>query len=251
MQGRILQVGVILGILALWEGLPQSGVINPNFLTPLSDVVATLWQLVVSGQLAQHAAISLQRIAYGLGVSILIGVPLGLGMGWWRTLEQAFDGPLQAGRQISAFALFPVFILFFGIGEVSKVVIVFWASVWPIILNTTAGVKGVDAVLVRAARSMNANGWTLLRKVVIPAAAPSIFTGIRLGGAYAFMVLVAAEMIGANAGLGFLVLNSQEVFRIPQMYAAIVALVIFGLALNRLLLGIERSATSWRQEAGA
>jgi NitT/TauT family transport system permease protein len=249
MRTAFLRLVVVAILLALWEGLPRSGLVNPNFLTPLSGVLESLWQLLRSGQLAHHAAISLQRIAAGLGVSILVGVPLGVGMGWWRPLEDAFDGPLQAGRQISAFALFPVFILFFGIGEVSKVVIVFWASVWPIILNATAGVKGVDPVLVRAARSMNARGWTLLRKVVIPAAAPSIFTGIRLGGSYAFMVLVAAEMIGANAGLGFLVLNSQEVFRIPQMYAAIVALVIFGLALNRLLLGLERSATPW-QRAG-
>ena len=249
MRVPLSRLVVVAILLALWEGLPRSGVINQNFLTPPSDVLATMWQLLLSGQLAHHAVISLERIAAGLGVSLLVGVPLGLAMGWWRPLEDAFDGPLQAGRQISAFALFPVFILFFGIGELSKVVIVFWASVWPIILNTTAGVKGADPVLVRAARSMNASGWTLVRKVVIPAAGPSIFTGIRLGGSYAFMVLVAAEMIGANAGLGFLVLNSQEVFRIPQMYAAIVALVIFGLLLNRLLLGIEHAATPWRRAA--
>lgn len=249
MRVPLSRLVVVAILLALWEGLPRSGVINQNFLTPPSDVLATMWQLLLSGQLAHHAVISLERIAAGLGVSLLVGVPLGLAMGWWRPLEDAFDGPLQAGRQISAFALFPVFILFFGIGELSKVVIVFWASVWPIILNTTAGVKGADPVLVRAARSMNASGWTLVRKVVIPAAGPSIFTGIRLGGSYAFMVLVAAEMIGANAGLGFLVLNSQEVFRIPQMYTAIVALVIFGLLLNRLLLGIEHAATPWRRAA--
>jgi NitT/TauT family transport system permease protein len=247
MSGRIPQLFVAVSLLALWEGVPRSGLVDPHFLTPLSDVLAALWQLVVTGDLARHAAISLQRIALGLGVSVLVGVPLGICTGWWPGFERALDGPLQASRQISAFALFPVFILFFGIGEVSKVVIVFWASVWPILLNATMGVKAVDPVLIRAARSMNAGGWTLMRKVVIPAAAPSILTGIRLGGAYAFMVLVAAEMIGANAGLGFLVLNSQEVFRIPQMYAAIVALVIFGLLLNGLLLWLERSATAWRQ----
>ncbi len=105
-------------------------------------------------------------------------------------------------------------------------------------------------VLIRSARSMNATGVTLFRKVILPATAPAIFTGIRLGAAYAFMVLVAAEMIGANAGLGFLILYSQEVFRIPDMYAAILALAVFGLLFNELLLLLERSATRWREIAG-
>jgi NitT/TauT family transport system permease protein len=172
-------------------------------------------------------------------------------MGGSRTLERSVDGPLQAGRQVSAIALFPVFILFFGIGELSKIVIIFWASVWPVLLGTVSGVKGVDPVLVKSARSMGARGATLFAKVIVPAAAPAVFTGVRLGAAYAFMVLVAAEMIGANAGLGFLVLNSQEVFQIPRMYAAIVALAAFGLAVNGVLLRLERRATAWRDAAGA
>jgi NitT/TauT family transport system permease protein len=202
--------------------------------------------MIVSGELTKHALISLQRIAQGLGVSIAIGVPLGLAMGSFKSLESAIDGPLQAGRQVSAIALFPVFILFFGIGELSKVAIIFWASVWPILISTISGVKSIDPVLLRSARSMGAEGLTLFRKVILPAAAPSVFTGVRLGAAYAFMVLVAAEMIGANAGLGFLVLYSQEVFRIPDMYAAMVALAALGLLLNRLLVVLERSATAWR-----
>lgn len=237
-------------IVAAWELLPRSGVVNPVFLTPASEVARTIWELFTSGELAVHARVSLVRILEGLGLAIVLGVPLGLGMGAFRGFERAVDAPLQAGRQISAIALFPVFILFFGIGELSKVMIIFWASLWPVLLSTVAGVKGVDPVLVRSARSMGARRGTLFRKVILPAAAPSIFTGVRLGAAYAFMVLVAAEMIGANAGLGFLVLNSQEVFAIPRMYAAIVALAAFGLAVNAVLLAAERRATAWREAAG-
>jgi NitT/TauT family transport system permease protein len=238
---------IVAALLALWEGLPRAGFINANFLPPVSTVANNLWAMIASGELTKHALVSLQRVALGLGVSIAIGVPLGLAMGAFKSLESAIDGPLQAGRQISAIALFPVFILFFGIGELSKVAIIFWASVWPVLLSTVAGVKGIDPVLLRSARSMGAKGLTLFRKVVLPAAAPSIFTGVRLGAAYAFMVLVAAEMIGANAGLGFLVLYSQEVFRIPDMYAAMISLAAFGLLLNRLLVALERSATAWRE----
>jgi NitT/TauT family transport system permease protein len=157
------------------------------------------------------------------------------------------DAPLQAGRQISALALFPVFILIFGIGEVSKAIIIFWASFWPILLNTVVGVKNIDPILIRSARSMGANGGKLFFNLIVPAAAPSTFTGIRLGASYAFMVLVAAEMVGANSGLGFLVLNSQETFKIPEMYAAIITLCLFGLLINYILLELERRATKWRQ----
>ena len=250
MRDRIMRLLFILALLGVWEALPRLGLVNATLLTPASDVAKTLWELFASGALLHHAWISLRRILFGLFVSVAVGMPLGVLLGSWRTFERTLDGPLQAGRQVSAIALFPVFMLLFGIGELSKVVIIFWASVWPILLNTTVGVKTVDPVLIRSARSMSASGLTLLRKVVLPAAAPAIFTGIRLGAAYAFMVLVAAEMIGANAGLGFLVLNSQEIFKIPEMYAAIVALASFGLGVNKLLYLIERRATSWREAVG-
>jgi len=243
------RVAVVAAILLAWELLPRTGVVNAVFLTPASEVLRALWRLLAGGELTRHALASVLRVAWGLGAALAAGVPLGLAMGWFRGLEASVNAPLQAGRQVSAIALFPVFILFFGIGELSKVVIIFWASLWPILLNTVAGVKGVDPVLVRCARSMGARGVTLFAKVVLPAAAPSIFTGVRLGAAYAFMVLVAAEMIGANAGLGFLVLNSQEVFDIPRMYAAIVALAALGLAVNDLLHLAERRATAWREAA--
>lgn len=249
-RAMLSRVALAALLVAAWELLPRSGVVNPVFLTPASDVARSLWELVTTGDLFRHARVSLVRILEGLGLAIALGVPLGRGMGWFRGFERAVDGPLQAGRQVSAIALFPVFILFFGIGELSKVIIIFWASLWPVLLSTVAGVKGVDPVLVRSARSMGARRGTLFRKVILPAAAPSIFTGVRLGAAYAFMVLVAAEMIGANAGLGFLVLNSQEVFAIPRMYAAIVALAAFGLAVNAVLLAAERRATAWREAAG-
>lgn len=249
MRGWIARSALAAALLATWELLPRAGLVNGSFLTPPTEVAWTLAGMAHSGELWRHVAVSLRRIATGLGASVALGVPLGLLMGWSRSFESSVDGPLQAGRQVSAIALFPVFMLFFGIGELSKAAIIFWASVWPVLLNTIGGVRATDPLLVKSARSMGASGPSLFRKVILPAAAPSIFTGVRLGAAYAFMVLVAAEMIGANAGLGFLVLHSQEVFRIPEMYAAIAALAAFGLAVNNLLLAVERRATAWR-EAG-
>lgn len=242
----LLRISVISLVLLAWEIAPRIGLVDTTFLPSFSKVVEALWNWISTGEIVRHVTISLQRTALGLGLSILIGVPVGILIGTSHLFAGAFDGPLQASRQVSAIALFPVFILFFGIGELSKVMIIFWASVWPILLNATAGVSDVDPILTRSARSMSAKGLVLFRKVTLPAATPAIFTGIRTGAAYAFMVLVAAEMIGANAGLGFLVLHSQEVFQIPQMYAAIISLAIFGLVLNKLLLWLEHNLTSWR-----
>lgn len=247
MKIRLLQLAAVLLLLSAWEVLPSTGLVNPHFLTPFSETMKTIWALLLAKELQGHILISLKRIVTGLGLALLIGYPLGLLMGWFRNFERIVDAPLQAGRQISALALFPVFILIFGIGEVSKAIIIFWASFWPILLNTVVGVKNIEPILIRSARSMGANKGKLFLNLIVPAAAPSTFTGIRLGASYSFMVLVAAEMVGANSGLGFLVLNSQETFKIPEMYAAIITLCLFGLLINQLLLELERRATRWRQ----
>ena len=172
---------------------------------------------------------------------------LGLLIGGFRRLAAIVDPLLQLFRQTSAFALFPVFILFLGIGELSKVAIIFWASFWPVLLSTVSGVKQVDRLLVNSALSMGASRRFIFFKVVLPASLPSIFTGVRLAGAYSITALVAAEMIGAHSGLGFLTLNSQETFQIPTMYAGILMLAVLGLLLNYLLALLERHLLRWRR----
>ena len=239
-------VGIVL-FLALWEALPQLGVVNPGYLSPPSAVLGAVLDLASSGDLLKHLQASLLRSFAGLLLAIACGVSLGLVMGWFARVESVLDPLLQFFRQTSALALFPVFILFLGIGELSKIAIIFWASFWPILLSTISGVKQVDGLLINSALSMGANRWFLFTKIVLPAASPSIFTGIRLAGAYCITALVAAEMIGAHSGLGFLTLNSQEVFQIPSMYAGILLLAVVGLLLNFLLTLLERRFTYWRR----
>lgn len=240
----------IVLFLALWELLPRAGWVNPAFLSPPSDVVRAIAALVDNGQLWKHVTASLQRSLLGLLLAIASGVGLGLLMGAIQRFEAFVDPLLQLFRQVSAFALFPVFpvfLLFLGIGESSKVAIIFWAAFWPVLLNTIGGVKQVDKLLVHSALSMGASRSYIFFRVVLPAASPSIFTGIRLAGAYSITALVAAEMIGAHAGLGFLTLNAQEIFQIPTMYAGILLLALLGLGLNYLLALIEARLTGWRK----
>ncbi|EHN67856.1 ABC transporter permease [Comamonas testosteroni] len=236
----------VLLFFAIWEFLPRAGLVNSAFLSPPSAVLAAIVQLAQSGQLGKHVAASLQRSLAGLILAVVAGVALGLLMGVVRRFEAFVDPLLQLFRQVSALALFPVFLLFFGIGEASKIAIIFWAAFWPVLLNTISGVKQVEKLLIHSALSMGASRGFIFFKVILPAAAPSIFTGIRLAGAYSITALVAAEMIGSHAGLGFLTLNSQEIFQIPSMYAGIVLLAILGLALNYGLALLEKRLTRWR-----
>jgi NitT/TauT family transport system permease protein len=239
-------IGIVVFV-ALWEALPRLGIVSDAYLSPPSAVIASIAQLVDTGQLWKHLAASLQRSLWGLLLASFFGVVLGLSIGSSKRLAAIVDPVLQLFRQTSAFALFPVFILFLGIGELSKVAIIFWASFWPVLLSTVSGVKQVDRLLVNSALSMGASQRFIFFKVVLPASLPSIFTGVRLAGAYSITALVAAEMIGAHSGLGFLTLNSQETFQIPTMYAGILLLAVLGLLLNYLLALLERRLLRWRR----
>ncbi len=239
-------IGIVLFLL-LWEALPRLGIVSDAYLSPSSAVLAAIGQLLDNGLLWKHVAASLQRSLWGLVLASAAGVVLGLLIGGFRRLAAIVDPLLQLFRQTSAFALFPVFILFLGIGELSKVAIIFWASFWPVLLSTVSGVKQVDRLLVNSALSMGASRRFIFFKVVLPASLPSIFTGVRLAGAYSITALVAAEMIGAHSGLGFLTLNSQETFQIPTMYAGILMLAVLGLLLNYLLALLERHLLRWRR----
>lgn len=237
----------IILFFVIWELLPRLEIVNPAYLSPPSDVLVSIGKLISNGELWKHVSASLRRSLSGLLLAILSGTLLGLLLGWFKRFETILDPLLQLARQVSAFALFPVFILFLGIGESSKTAIIFWASFWPILLNTVSGVKHVEKLLIDSAKSMGGSQYFIFFRVILPAAAPSIFTGIRLGGAYCITALVAAEMIGSSAGLGFYILNSQEIFQIPDMYAGIILLAIVGLLLNYVLALIEARFTRWRK----
>jgi NitT/TauT family transport system permease protein len=240
-------IGLILFIV-LWEAAPRLGWVRATYLAPPSIVFRALYLLAYRGELSRHFLISLQRVGVGLLVSAVVGVVLGLFIGYFRRIDQVLNLLFQSFRQMSAFALFPVFILLFGLGELSKTIIIFWASLWPVLLNTSSGVKNVDTVLIRSAKSMGASKPYIFLQIILPAAAPEIFTGIRLGCSYSVMAVVAAEMIGASSGLGYLVLYSEETFNVPEMYAGIVGLAILGIGLNYLLHRAEKFFTLWKED---
>jgi NitT/TauT family transport system permease protein len=239
----------ILALLALWEVAPRLGLVEPAFLPPFSEVLTALWALLRSGQLIDHVGASLSRSLVGFGSAIVLAVPLGLAIGASRRTYDFINPLLEVFRNTAALALLPVFILLLGIGESSKVAIVIYVCSWSILLNTISGVRNVDPLLIKSARTMGLGKAALLRKVTLPAALPTIFVGIRLAGSSSLLVLVAAEMVGAKAGLGYLIQYSQYNFQIPQMYAGIITTTALGLTFAKTLLWLERRCTSWKAPA--
>ncbi|WP_458108935.1 ABC transporter permease [Arthrobacter sp. R3-55] len=243
----------VLVFLALWE-LGPTYLASPStrvFLPPLHEVLLAWGKLFEAGTIQGHIAASLTRSVAGFGAALVAGVSLGLLIAWYGRLNSVLNPLLELFRNTAALALLPVFTLLLGIGEESKISIVAYAAFFPVLLNTIAGVKTVDPLLIRAARSLGLNSFRLFQKVILPSAVPTIFTGIRMAGTASILVLIAAEMVGAKAGLGYLIVNAQSSFLIPDMYAGILTVSLLGLGVNFLLVALERHFSRWRTAVGA
>lgn len=252
LNDKLLDTYGIIAFLLLWEFAPRFGWADPQFIPPLSKVLLAAWKLAITGDLFIHIAASLQRTLVGLVLAIIIAVPLGFILGgFFQNLTKYLQPLLNILGQINAFSLFPIFILFFGIGEVAKISIIFWSCIWPILFTTIAGVHQVDPLLIKGARSMGAGRITIFFKVVLPGAAPSIFTGLRFGSSVAFLMLIAAEMIGASAGLGWLVHNSAVNSIMPRLFASTITIALLSMGLNYLIHWIEGNVVTWRQDINA
>lgn len=243
--GFLSRWGLVIAFVVLWQLAGKFGWVSAAVLPPLDQIFTALWNGLASGALLDDIGISLQRSGIAFAAAVALGVPLGLLMGQLPLVERSLDPLLQLFRQTSALALYPVFILLLGLGEASKVFVIFWATLFPVLLATIGGVKEVDRKLIEMARSYGASYLQVFRRVVLPASVPSIFVGVRLSATTALLLLIAAEMIGANKGVGFQVMNAQYNFQIPLMFAAIFLLAFFGLAANWLLVALQRRLCRW------
>lgn len=236
----------IVALALIWEIFPRLGLVDATFLPPLSEVLVAWWDLARSGELWEHTQASLTRSLVGFALAIVVSIPLGLLIGWYKPVANLLTPLLEVFRNTAALAILPVFVLILGLGETSKIAIILYACAWPILLNTVSGVRTVDPLLIKSARSLGLGPVSLFQKVVLPAAVPTIFTGIRLAGAYSILILIAAEMVGAKAGLGYLINYAQYNFAVPDMYAGIITISGIGLIVNQLLILTERRFSTWR-----
>ncbi|HUH85534.1 MAG TPA: ABC transporter permease [Stellaceae bacterium] len=198
-----------LAVLLLWELVGRSGLVNPGILPPLSSALADLGHLVANGELPRAMAVSLYRILSGFAIATVVGVALGASMARSPLCEAILDPLVELLRPISPLAILPLAILWFGFYDASKIFIIALSASFPIILNTYAGVRGIEPSLVRAAQSLGANRWEISATIILPSSLPQIFTGLRLAWGVSLIVMVAAEMVGSSNGIGYLVLEAS------------------------------------------
>lgn len=227
----------------IWNG-------NPLQLPSPARVVAALWELVVGGEIFEHALISTTRLLIALGVSIALAVPLGFWMGRSRRAEAFIDPLIELLRPISGIAWLPLALFIFGVGNTLPVFIMVYVGFFPILLNTVAGVRQVDPKLIAAADTMGVGRRALLVHVLVPAALPTVMVGIRLAFAASWAAIVAAELIGSPSGLGFAIEWYRQLLMTPKVFAFIMVIGVVGYLCDLGLRALQRALTPWSEGTG-
>ncbi len=232
---KIIQKGLLtwLILLVLWfiASLYYTDDFLPSPLTTLKGAIS----IVTNGTLKEDVAISLLRVAKGWSLGVAVAVMLGLVVGQFKIFGWILEPFLSFFRFVPAIGLLTLFLMWFGVGEKSKVVLIFYATIFPVMVNTIAGVRAVDTSLVQAAESMGASGIRIFFTVVVPSSIPNIFTGIRLGLSGAIISIVAAEMLASQSGLGYLIYTSRMYYRTDWIFTGILTLGLLGFLADRLL----------------
>lgn len=244
-RSRWLGVAFIAAILATWEIASASGTVPSLSFPRVSLIFVTWWELLQSGELLRELGPSLLRMFAGYLVGAALGVLVGLLMGALRTVYYLLEPITEVLRPIPSPAYIPIVILFLGIDDEMKIFMISFASFFPVLLNTYSGVRAVDPVQVQTARTFGVKGRKLLWQVVLPSAAPYIFTGMRISLAVALIVMVISEMVAASNGIGYFILAAQRGFKIREMYAGVFTLAVVGYTFNRLFLLIENQVLAW------
>jgi ABC-type nitrate/sulfonate/bicarbonate transport system permease component len=245
---RVSGVVLIAMLLLLWQLSAMYMVKSPTW--PTVTRIFEAWsENVLDGTIPGHMVATFWRQMLGYGLAIVLGVTLGLAMGYYRVLYNLFEPLVEVLRPIPGPAYLPILVLFVGIGHEMKVVLVLVASLFPILLNTYSGVRSIDRVQFDTARTLGLTTLQTFRELVIPAASPQILTGMRISLAISLILAILGEMIVSNDGLGYFVLLSQRTFRVPDMYAGIFTLALFGYVLNRVFLLVEGRLLRWHHES--
>ena len=237
-----------VALLCVWEFCSRVGGIDPVFLPPPSAVTQTLFGLMVSGELWGHVGISIARVAIGYSIAGIAGISIGLLLGWFRGLSSYIDPVIEVFRPISPISIIPLAILWFGIGEQSKIALIAYATFFPILLGTVAGVRNTDQILIRAAAALGASPFRIVWSVVIPSAIPFIYTSLRISMGIAMIVIVSAEMVAADRGIGWFILDSERIYKTDSMLAGIVTISIVALLIDRALKLLRDVMLPWWRE---
>ena len=241
----IIAVGVLL---ALWEAVCRSGLVSPLFLPAPTDIARALFEMAAGGEIGESLAASLSRILLGFAAGAVLGLAVGLVAGTSALADRVAMPLVNALYPIPKIALLPLFVLWLGIGELSKVTIIAMGVFFPIAMNTYSGVKNVDPLLIKVAVSFRAGWLYTMRCVVLPYALPMIFAGFRIAAGTALLLLVAAEMIAAEKGIGALILHYGDLMITDRLMAGVIVLSLLGLLFHVALTRLEKRLIPWHRQ---
>ncbi|ENJ2247785.1 taurine ABC transporter permease TauC [Escherichia coli] len=248
-----LSIGTLAVLLTVWWTVAALQLISPLFLPPLQQVLAKLLTIAgpqgfMDATLWQHLAASLTRIVLALLAAVVIGIPVGIAMGLSPTVRGILDPVIELYRPVPPLAYLPLMVIWFGIGETSKILLIYLAIFAPVAMSALAGVKSAQQVRIRAAQSLGASRAQVLWFVILPGALPEILTGLRIGLGVGWSTLVAAELIAATRGLGFMVQSAGELLATDVVLAGIAVIAIIAFLLELGLRALQRRLTPWHGE---
>ena len=235
----------LLVLLAVWQAAVSAGV-YPTVLLPAPASVAAAFGLDWADILA-NAAASVSRVVIGVGLALCVAVPMGMLIGRYRVLDRVTDWSIQIFRSVPPIALIPLAILFFGIGDRPAIILIFLAALWPLLINTIFGVRSIDRTMLKVAQAARAGEWLIFCDIILPAALPSVFTGLRLAIGGGWLTVVTAEMIAVKSGLGYMILNAQLTFRSQLIIAGIIVIGAIGLLADQGTRLLHARVCRWQE----
>ena len=234
-------------ILLLWEMISRQGWVSPLFLPAPSQILREAWTMLKTGLIFKHVFASLSRILLGFLMACVLGVLVGIVIGFF-SIPEAIGNPLIAATfPIPKIAILPLLILWLGIGEPPKVAVIALGVFFPMVINVYTGVKNVDPLLIKAALSLGSNRWRIIWKVILPGILPMIFAGMKLGIGIALLLVVAAEMVAADAGIGFMILTAADLMETKRLMVGLLLLSLLGIFFNWLFQKLEGIFIPWKQ----
>jgi ABC-type nitrate/sulfonate/bicarbonate transport system permease component len=242
---RLLGLLPLLALLAAWQAA-ASARLYPPVLLPAPLRVAHAF-IANYSDITSNALASVTRVLIGVTIAFVVAVPAGMLIGRFRVLDVLSDWSIQIFRSVPPIALIPMALLFFGIGDTPAIVLIFLAALWPLLINTIFGVRGIDRTLIKVAQAARASEWLVLRDIVLPSAMPAIFTGLRLAIGGGWLTVVTAEMIAVKSGLGYMILNAQLTFQSDLIIAGIIVIGAIGLLGDQMVRALRARVCRWQE----
>jgi ABC-type nitrate/sulfonate/bicarbonate transport system permease component len=245
-EGALIGAAAVLAFVALWQIVALRRIVPELFLPGPADITNAFVAYIARGQIWPDMWISGQELMYGFVLSFVVGLPLGILMGWYKRLNMALDPFVTFFYSIPRVALTPLLIIWFGIGINSKIAVVFLGAIFAIVINSAAGVRNLDPALIKAARSFGASDAQLFRTIVLPGSVPFILTGLRLGLGHALTGVVVGELVAAQAGVGLMMATAGATFQTSKVFVGLVIVATTGVLLTLILSKIEQRFQTWK-----